>query len=318
MKEQYIKIVANGDKYYFADKAMTTLHREDGPAVEWDSGSKQWWVDGKLHRTDGPAVEHASGDRAWWVNYKHLTEEQFNARFTTVELTMDQIAAKFGIEVSKLKITKQNMKPQYITIDEYGDKYYYADKAMTIFHREDGPAIEYSDGSKEWRVDGELHRTDGPAAEFIDGYKSWFVNGSIHRLDGPAVIWGDGTKAWYVDDKQLTEEQFNARLDIGMDQIAANFGIVNTKITKQNMKLYLISQTENNDYDTYDSAVVYAPDEDTARNLDPLDGLWMTEDDWSHFASAWCSSSDAVSVKYLGEAPIGVETGVVCSSFNAG
>jgi inorganic pyrophosphatase/exopolyphosphatase len=35
------------------------------------------------------------------------------------------------------------------------------------------------------------------------------------------------------------------------------------------MNIYLISQTENEDYDTYNSAVVYAPDEDTARNLHP-------------------------------------------------
>lgn len=31
------------------------------------------------------------------------------------------------------------------------------------------------------------------------------------------------------------------------------------------MKLFLISQTQNNDYDTYDSAVVTAPDEETAK-----------------------------------------------------
>lgn len=32
-------------------------------------------------------------------------------------------------------------------------------------HREDGPAVEYADGSKYWYQNGELHREDGPAIE---------------------------------------------------------------------------------------------------------------------------------------------------------
>lgn len=35
------------------------------------------------------------------------------------------------------------------------------------------------------------------------------------------------------------------------------------------MNLYLISQSQNNYFDTYDSAVVCAPDEDTARWTHP-------------------------------------------------
>jgi hypothetical protein len=47
------------------------------------------------------------------------------------------------------------------------------------------------------------------------------------------------------------------------------------------MKLYLISQTKNKDYDTYDSA-------------------------------------EAVTVEYIGEAAEGIEVGIVCASFNVG
>lgn len=42
-----------------------------------------------------------------------------------------------------------------IHINEYGDKHYYKDKAMTILHREDGPAIERADGSKFWYISDE-------------------------------------------------------------------------------------------------------------------------------------------------------------------
>ncbi len=106
MKAQYIGIDERGNKFYFADKAMTFLHREGGPAAEYSGGRKAWYVDGKLHRTDGPAIEYSTGAKAWYVNDIALTEEQFNARFVTLELTMDQIAAKFGVEVSRLKIRK--------------------------------------------------------------------------------------------------------------------------------------------------------------------------------------------------------------------
>jgi hypothetical protein len=44
------------------------LHRIYGPAVEYTSGTKEWWKNGKLHRTDGPAVECDNGDYMWYQN----------------------------------------------------------------------------------------------------------------------------------------------------------------------------------------------------------------------------------------------------------
>lgn len=35
------------------------LHREDGPAIEYETGEKHWYINGLLHRDDGPAVEGA-------------------------------------------------------------------------------------------------------------------------------------------------------------------------------------------------------------------------------------------------------------------
>jgi hypothetical protein len=49
----------------------------DGPAIEWNDGSKQWWVAGKRHRLDGPAIEYATGLKQWWVNGKELTQQEF-------------------------------------------------------------------------------------------------------------------------------------------------------------------------------------------------------------------------------------------------
>ena len=129
MQEQYIEIDKDGSKYYYKDKAMVInhrldgpavegadgykvwrvdgkRHRLDGPAVEWADGGKAWYVEGKLHRLDGPAFEWVDGDKSWWVDDKPLSEGEFNALSKPLELTLDQIAAKFGVDVKNLKIVK--------------------------------------------------------------------------------------------------------------------------------------------------------------------------------------------------------------------
>jgi len=63
-----VKIITDqvGIYYYLGDK----LHRIDGPAVEYTSGTKFWYKEGRLHRTDGPAIEHANGDKFWFQDEK--------------------------------------------------------------------------------------------------------------------------------------------------------------------------------------------------------------------------------------------------------
>jgi hypothetical protein len=46
-------------------------------------------------------------------------------------------------------------------------------------HREDGPAVEYPNGSKCWYKNGKRHREDGPAIECSNGYKERWVNGNL-------------------------------------------------------------------------------------------------------------------------------------------
>jgi hypothetical protein len=107
MKPQYIEITSMGSKFYYKDKAMEILHREDGPAYEGSGGSKEWRINGKLHREDGPAVEWRDGSKSWYLNGECLSEQEFLKRTAKeIVLTMDEIAAKFGIEISKLKIAK--------------------------------------------------------------------------------------------------------------------------------------------------------------------------------------------------------------------
>ena len=56
-----------------------------------------------------------------------------------------------------------------------------------------------SKGRLEYRYKGKLHREDGPAVEYSDGSKAWYLNGKCHREDGPAIEWTDVERLWYKD-----------------------------------------------------------------------------------------------------------------------
>lgn len=88
----------------------------------------------------------------------------------------------------------------------YGSSLWYLNDKS---HLEDGPAVEFTDGTKEWYVNGQRHREDGPAIENADGSKAWLLNGDRHREDGPAIEYINGTQEWWLNDTQLTEEEFN-------------------------------------------------------------------------------------------------------------
>jgi hypothetical protein len=68
----------------------------------------------------------------------------------------------------------------------------------------------YPYGTKCWYLNGKRHREDGPAVEYSDGDKSWWINGNLHREDGPAIEYSDEDKYWYLDGKRLTEQQHKA------------------------------------------------------------------------------------------------------------
>jgi hypothetical protein len=106
------------------------------------------------------------------------------------------------------------MKPVYIKIDENDDRFYYSDREMTVRHREDGPAVEYADGSIAWYLNGKLHREDGPAFEGVNGYKSWYLNGK---------------RVTEQDHTRLTQKE----LTLTLDEIAEKFGIAVDKLKIQ-------------------------------------------------------------------------------------
>lgn len=88
--------------------------------------------------------------------------------------------------------------------------------------------------------------------------------------------------------------------------------------------LYRISQKENKEYDTFDSAVVVAVDEASAKLIHPSYGKYDPEEQdefkrWDYTWSCWASHPDKVEAVYVGVAADNLRDGyVVCYSFNAG
>jgi hypothetical protein len=93
------------------------------------------------------------------------------------------------------------------------------------------------------------------------------------------------------------------------------------------MNLYLISQSTNDDWDTYDSAVVCANTPEEAQNIDPASGQpmqWtqpadLQEDQHWWPPDHWAYNPSDVIVLLIGTAdPSWTEPAVICASFNAG
>ena len=98
-------------------------------------------------------------------------------------------------------------------IDSSGTIWYYDD--LNQLHREDGPAIEYANGTKSWYLNSQRHREDGPAIEYADGSKCWYRNDQRHREDGPAIEYADGRKEyWLLGIQYKTKKDYLKRLKL--------------------------------------------------------------------------------------------------------
>jgi hypothetical protein len=68
------------------------------------------------------------------------------------------------------------------------------------------------DGTIIYELNGKLHREDGPAVEHSNGNKCWYIDDRLHRADGPAIEWVNGYKEWWLEGIEYTEEEFNNKI----------------------------------------------------------------------------------------------------------
>jgi hypothetical protein len=80
------------------------------------------------------------------------------------------------------------------------------------------------------------------------------------------------------------------------------------------MKLYLLEQHDNLDYDTYDSCLVCAENEADARTIDPYGKEFKENVQWS----SWAISKDSITCEEIGEANDKQKRGVIIASKNNG
>ena len=134
------------------------------------------------------------------------------------------------VKMKTIKTDNWEEAPENFTgIVEWADgTKYWCEKGM--WHREDGPAIEFSDGrrcyllegqeysEKDWKAKvqelkepkvktikinnwSEIPESFTGVAEWPDGTKYWYKEGLWHREDGPAIAGIGGHKEWYKEGK---------------------------------------------------------------------------------------------------------------------
>ena len=81
------------------------------------------------------------------------------------------------------------------------------------------------------------------------------------------------------------------------------------------MKLYLLSQNDNTRYDTYDSCVVCAENEEDAKTIAPDGSVYSIP---IRTYPDWASSKETILCEEIGEANKSQIRGVIIASYNAG
>lgn len=87
------------------------------------------------------------------------------------------------------------------------------------------------------------------------------------------------------------------------------------------LKIYKISQNANDGYDTYDSAIVVAEDEEQAKKIHPNGYMIIFDGDGtsSPFNGSWANNISEIKTEYIGMADKKFNVPqVICASFHAG
>ena len=90
------------------------------------------------------------------------------------------------------------------------------------------------------------------------------------------------------------------------------------------MEIYLLTQSSNRGYDTYDSCVVIASSPEKAKLMHPRGDYSWTGHVWKFGEGSWCfddrtwANPEDISVEWIGTAPPDATPKVILASFNAG
>ena len=94
------------------------------------------------------------------------------------------------------------LKAITICVNSSEKKWYIKPYNKLILHREDGPAV-INHKYQSWHILGLFHKDDSPAIIYTNGDHKWMKNSKYHREDGPAVINPDGTQLWFKNGENV-------------------------------------------------------------------------------------------------------------------
>jgi hypothetical protein len=194
-------------------------HRVDGPAIERADGTKFWYLNGQQHREDGPAIEHPGGAKEWYLNGKlHRVDgpaceysdgsKEWWLNGERHRADGPAIERANGTKLWWLNGKSYSESEWKVAVEKLKKS---EPQVLELKAEENRPAnytgiVKWADGYKAWFLNGECHREDGPAHEYPDGTKEWYLNGKYHRVDGPAIEYANGSKLWYLNGKPHRED----------------------------------------------------------------------------------------------------------------
>lgn len=174
-------LIEDDDQYWYH---MGRQHRMDGPAVIYADGSYEYFLNDRLHRTNGPAVYHnyTEGDRyEYWLNGK-----------------MHRLDGPAVIDES------ENGENEYYVFGERVPEEEFLSGSVKINDGRGTTWVQTNHGSPSIRY----HRENGPAVIWNNGSEYWYREGKIHREDGPAIKHSDGTVEYALNGVVMSEEDF--------------------------------------------------------------------------------------------------------------
>ena len=80
-KEFTVELFPNGQTFYAYDGELQkkNMAKTVGKykVTYFDNGAEIWRHNEKLHREDGPAVEYKDGEKEWWLNNQSYREQEW-------------------------------------------------------------------------------------------------------------------------------------------------------------------------------------------------------------------------------------------------
>jgi hypothetical protein len=173
-------------------------HRLDGPAVEYENGTKEWWVNGLLHREDGPAIEYSKeaseyfdGGEEWWQNGKmhRVDGPALINRFKTEYWVGGNLHRADGPAIIR---TQKLAKGTYFTANRpWLDPKHESGPEDIDLTQPPPPTNTRFVNTSNLSSRGGFYTLYGIYSVVTDGIaeKEWWVNGKRHRWEGPAVVY---------------------------------------------------------------------------------------------------------------------------------